>query len=109
MARVTEDCWGTPQALGPWHKSPERAGRHRVPTGTGPILPGLLIEPVGTRTRARIAGTVGQTRGNSDYGTSRPGQLVDTAGSLIQARIIQDSWGTPRDFGHGPESTGTAD
>ena len=84
-ARVAQDCWWTPEAHGPWHKSPGIAGRHHVPTGTGPILPGLLIDPVGTWTRARVAGTAGQTRGPSDTVVNRLGQLVDITGSLTQA------------------------
>ena len=32
------------------------------------------------------------------------GQLVDTAGPQIRARVTQDSWSTLRAIGHGPES-----
>ena len=56
-----------------------------MPTGTGPILPGLLNDSVSTRTWARVTGTVCQTRRPLDTVANRLGQLVDIAGSLTQA------------------------
>ena len=98
-ARVTRENWSTPRALVHCPESPGTAGGHGVPNGTGPILPGLLIDPMRIRTQARVSGTSGQTRGPAEPVTNRIGQLVDIAGSLTQARIVQDNWSTPPALG----------
>ena len=40
---------------------------------------------------------------------SRPGQLVDHAGTRTLARLARVRWSTPREFRHGPESPETSD
>ena len=84
------------------------------------MRPGLLVNPDGTRTRARVArdswstpwplgsgnepsGTAGRRHGHSHQIASRPGELVDTAGPRIHADVLLECWSSPRDLGHVPE------
>ena len=85
LAQVARDFWSNPRCHGLGPESPGKSDSHRGPLFTVPCLPGLLIDPVSTRTRARVPGTVGQTRGPLDTVANRLGQLVDIAGSLTQA------------------------
>ena len=62
LAQVARDSWSTPCAH-----------RHK------PILPGLLIDTVGT-----------------GPGPESPGQRVKTAVPRTQLRIVWDSWSTSR-------------
>ena len=64
----------------------------QVPRGSWSTLRAL-----GTGNRSPV--TAGQNRGPLDPVTNRLGQLVDIAGSLTQARNIQDSWSTPGALG----------
>ncbi len=70
-ARITKECWSTPQALGRERESPRRSGgpastqpKPESPGGTGQTrgpsdpsasCPGVLVDPVGPRNRARVA------------------------------------------------------
>ena len=71
QSRVTRDTWltpralrhgpespqraGQPWALGPRPKSPGNAGIPRGPSAPSAKCPGQLVDPVGPRTRARVA------------------------------------------------------
>ena len=76
--------------------------------GTGPSLPGDLVDPVGPRNRARVSkdivdpsgtlalrhkrelsGRAGRPRGPSDPGPSDQGHLVDLAGPQNGARVAK--------------------
>ena len=129
-----------PQA---WARVPGIAGRHFGPLDPGPSRLGQLVDPVGPKTRPGVAQdrlltpgalghghkstrSAGRHRRSSDPSASVPGQLVDTAGQLVdtaglsrpgklvdtaepreRARFPWDSWATQRDIGHWPESPGT--
>ena len=138
-ARITKECWSTPQALGRERESPRRSGgpastrpKPESPGGTGEnrgpsdpsgSCPGVLVDPVGPRNRARVAreswwtpcalgeecespGRAGRLRGLKEPGASRPGELVDPAGPRNRAR---EGWtaGQPRGPSDpGPSRTG---
>ena len=85
----SRDRWSTPWALGARPESPGTAGRPHRTSSTGPGLPGQLVD-----------------RRPQDLGRSHLGQLVNTAGPRTRARVVRDSWSTPRDLRHGPEAVG---
>ena len=107
-AGIAQRSWSTPRALGPEPSRPRdvvdtpdpRArdeepgtdGRHRGPAETSP----------------RRRGTAGRPLRPLDQGRSRPGQLVNTAGPRVRARVARGIRSTPRDIRHGRESPGTA-
>ena len=83
-----------------------------------------MVDPTGPRNQARVAkdigstsralrpkcdspGTAGRPLKHSDKSTSLQGVLVDPAVLQTRARVAWDTWWTPLDIGHGPESLGT--
>ena len=84
LASVARDSWSTARVIG--------GGREAS---------GQQVDPAGHRTQSRSPKRAGQIRGPSDTSTSRPGVLVDTAGTRTRSGISQESWWTPR-F-HGPK------
>ena len=107
-ARVTRDSWLTPWTLREWPELPWKVGRTPglSELGRSPWDSWLTPRALGHVRESR--GKAGQHRGNSDTGTSRPGQLEDTADPRICSRVARDSWLTPRALGTGLESPGRA-
>ena len=107
-ARVTRDSWLTPWTLREWPELPWKVGRTPglSELGRSPWDSWLTPRALGHVRESR--GKAGQHCGNSDTGTSRPGQLEDTADPRICSRVARDSWLTPRALGTGLESPGRA-
>ena len=103
-AGVAQAIWSTPRGLGYPPEFPGTAGPPRRPSGTGPNLPGRLVDNVVCPTKTQSPGTAGRPHGHSDPGPSRLGQLVDTVGPRTRPRITCDSLSNPRALRHGPES-----
>ena len=116
-----------PQAFVLDRVSPRTAGRPHGNYDTGPSHPGELVDPTAHQTRSRVTqynwsnlrafgpepeskGRGGRQHGPLDPGGGQPGQLFDPAGphAWAQARVDRVTWTTLRDFGHWPESPGTA-
>ena len=91
QARVTRDGWATPRSLRPEPESPGTPGRPGGTSGPGPRRPGQQVD-----------------RGPLDPNSSRLGEWVDTAGTRALAEWARESWQTPQDPGHGPESPKTS-
>ena len=106
QAQVTLDSLRTPRELvhRPWSH-----GTARRPGGTSDTItcrPGDLVDSTGPWTRARGSQESWSNLWASDQGPSRLGELVDVACLRIRAQVNWDSWLTPPDFRHGPESPG---
>ena len=70
--------------------------------------PGQLVNSRIIGLRPESPGTAGRFCGSSNLGLIHLGSLVEHSGIRTQARVTQDSWSTPRDLGHGPESPGSS-
>ena len=57
-ARFARDSWSTRDPA-PETEMPGRVGRHCGPSGTGLSRPEQVVDPAGSRTQARVAGTAG--------------------------------------------------
>ena len=103
-----QEWWSTPWALGHGPESPGTAGRPRGPSGSGPIHPGQLVDPVGPQTRSHVPREFWSNP--RDLGPEP--KLSRTAGlstSLrILARVAWDSCMNPRAHGNGRNTYGTA-
>ena len=73
-----------------------------------PNLPGKLVEPGGTQTRARDTRDGWLTPQALDLGRRRPGHLLETTRPQARTRVARDTWSTPRALGQGPKSLMTA-
>ena len=89
--RVAKESWSTVRTIGPERNRPGRAGRTGLPSDPSASRPGQLVK---TRALRQVP--------------SRPGHVVDTAGTRTRARVIGDSWSNPRSLRTGPESPGIA-
>ena len=107
-ARVTREGSLIPWALGQWCESPGTVGLYCGPTGTGPILPGQLVDTEGPRTRTRVARDRCSTPGASAPGPSCPGKLVATPGPCSLSRVSWERWSTPQTLGPGTRTPVTA-
>ena len=74
----------------------------------GPISPGEQVDPAGIGPEPESPGKASHTRGPSDTGLNRKGQLLNTADPQTRAGVTQDVWSTPRGLWLGLESPGTA-
>ena len=78
-ARVTQESWSTPLALGHGHELPGGTGRHRGPSDSSASRLGYLVDSMGPQTFSRVPGTAGRPHKSSDTSASGPGLLIDPA------------------------------
>ena len=121
---VTQECWSFPQDFVPWPEYPGTADRP-VGTRTRTQVPRYCSStPQTLEPGPSTPGTSGRSRGTWDKSMSRQGQMLDTTGPWTQARGAlefssipgpselggspRDSWSTPRELGHGCDSSGRA-
>ena len=120
--RVARERRSTPPALGHWPESSWTTCRHPGPTepcanhrerwsnlwaiGPEASRPGEMFDTAGPQIQARVAGTVGGLRRDSEQGSSRPQVRFDTAAPWTWVRDFLDSWSTPQELGAEPMSPG---
>ena len=89
--RVTWYSWSTPRTLIPECESPGRSGRLRGPSHPSASHPETRSTQRTLGHERESPGRAGQHRRPSDTGPSRLGQLIDTEGPLVWARVTRDS------------------
>jgi len=72
-ARVSQESWWTPWALGPGPDSPKPSDRPHRHSDNSVSLPGLLVHPTGNRTQARGARDSWSTPRAFRHGPESPG------------------------------------
>ena len=114
----------TTRALGHGSLSPGSARRRHEPSDTSSSRPVELVEPAGSRTRARVirdswsntralgiehdstgTGSTPRELGHGQKSPERDGQPVVIGNRTL---VAWDIWTRPWDLGHGPEGPGTA-
>ena len=125
-ARVSQESWSIPRALGPGPESPGAAGKNRRPRTRAQIT-WQRCRSADPRTRAQVErdslssmkvhgqgrgpsyspGRAGRQHRPSDPGPCHQGELVDTACPRTRARGTRDYLSTPWAFVPGPESPRT--
>ena len=102
------DSGWTPRGLGTGLESTGRAVRHRRRSHPGASLPGELVKPAGTRSRAQVARGLWSISHNLGHISESPA----TAGRFrllrTRARDARDSWSTSRALRAGRVSPGRA-